>query len=189
VVAKTILSAAEQQLREVSEDPDHPWRRRFDDAVFEFVEKLKTSPEYRARAEQIKEELLDHPAARSYVAGLWGEIKVAVRRDAGRPESRLKERIADVFLGFADALLGDDSLRAKANGWAKGAFVRAATSRRREVGLLIAETVRRWDARTLTDKVEQEVGNDLQYIRLNGTIIGGLVGVAIYVVTLLLFPG
>ncbi|MBL8540313.1 MAG: DUF445 family protein, partial [Betaproteobacteria bacterium] len=60
--------------------------------------------------------------------------------------------------------------------------------RRREVGLLIAETMRRWDARTFTDKIEQEVGNDLQYIRLNGTIIGGLAGVAIYAVTLLVFP-
>ena len=188
VVAKTILSAAEQQLKEVSEDPEHPWRRRFDDAVLDFVEKLKTSPEYRVRAQQLKEELLEHPVARTYVAGLWGEIKDAIRRDAGRADSRLKERIAAVFVGFADALLGDQSMHAKVNGWAKGAIVRAVTSRRREVGLIIAETVRRWDARTLTDKIEQEVGNDLQYIRLNGTIIGGLAGLGIYCVTLLVFP-
>jgi uncharacterized membrane-anchored protein YjiN (DUF445 family) len=74
------------------------------------------------------------------------------------------------------------------NGWAKATIVRTVTARRREVGLLITETMRRWDARTFTDKIEQEVGNDLQYIRLNGTIIGGLAGVAIYGLTLLLFP-
>jgi uncharacterized membrane-anchored protein YjiN (DUF445 family) len=187
-VANTIVSAAEQQLKEVGADPDHPWRRRFDDAVADFVERLKTSADYSAHAERLKEELLEHPAARSYVAGLWGEIKEAVRHDARRADSRLKERIATVFVGFADALLGDASLRAKVNGWAKGALVRTVTARRREVGVLIAETVRRWDARTLTDKVEQEVGNDLQYIRLNGTIIGGLAGLAIYCVTMLVFP-
>jgi len=101
VVAKTILSAAEQQLKEVSENPEHPWRRRFDDAVLDFVEKLKTSPEYRARADQLKNELLDHPAARSYVAGLWGEIKEAIRRDAGRSDTKLTERIAAVFVVFS----------------------------------------------------------------------------------------
>ena len=161
---------------------------RFDEAVREFVRKLTTSPEYLARGEQLKAELLQHPAVRTYVAGLWGEIKGAVRRDAARPGSKLKERVAAVIVGFADALLADPALRAKVDGWAKATIVRTVTSRRREVGLLIAETMRRWDARTFTDKIEQEVGNDLQYIRLNGTIIGGLAGVAIYVVTLLFFP-
>ena len=188
VVAKTLLSAAEQQLEEVSRDPEHPWRTRFDEAVRDFVVRLKTSPEYRERGEQLKEELLQHPAVRAYVAGLWGEIKGAVRRDAARPDSKLKERLAAAVLGSADALLADDALRAKANGWAKGAVVRTVTSRRHEVGLLITETVRRWDARTLTEKIEQQVGNDLQYIRLNGTIIGGLAGLAIHGVTLVAFP-
>jgi uncharacterized membrane-anchored protein YjiN (DUF445 family) len=188
VVAKTLLSAAEQQLKEVSEDPAHPWRVRFDQAVREFVTKLTTSPEYLARGEKLKAELLQHPAVRTYVAGLWGEIKGAVRRDAARPASKLKERVAAVIVGFADAMLADPALRAKVDGWAKATIVRTVTSRRREVGLLITETMRRWDARTFTDKIEQEVGNDLQYIRLNGTIIGGLAGVAIYAVTLLLFP-
>lgn len=188
VVAKTLLSAAEQQLREVSEDPNHPWRRRFDDAVREFVAKLITSPEYLAQGERLKMELLEHPAVRNYVAGLWGEIKGAVRRNAAQPGSKLKERVAAVIVGFADALLADEALRLKVDGWAKMTIVRVVTTRRREVGLLIAETMRRWDARTFTDKIEQEVGHDLQYIRLNGTIIGGLAGVAIYAVTLLFFP-
>jgi uncharacterized membrane-anchored protein YjiN (DUF445 family) len=188
VVAKTLLSAAEQQLKEVSENPEHPWRVRFDEAVGEFVTRLTTSPEYLARGEQLKAELLQHPAVRTYVAGLWGEIKGAVRRDAARSGSTLKERVAAVIVGFADALLADHALRAKVNGWAKATIVRTVTARRREVGLLITETMRRWDARTFTDKIEQEVGNDLQYIRLNGTIIGGLAGVAIYGLTLLLFP-
>jgi uncharacterized membrane-anchored protein YjiN (DUF445 family) len=185
VVTKTLLSAAEQQLKEVSEDPAHPWRARFDQAVREFVTKLTTSPEYLARGEKLKAELLEHPAVRTYVAGLWGEIKSAVRRDAARPASKLKERVAAVIVGFADAILADPALRAKVDGWAKATIVRTVTSRRREVGLLITETMRRWDARTFTDKIEQEVGNDLQYIRLNGTIIGGLAGVAIYAVTVL----
>ena len=188
VVAKTLLSAAEQQLKEVSEDPAHPWRLRFDAAVRDFVVKLTTSPEYLARGEQLKAELLQHPAVRTYVGGLWGEIKRAVRRDAAGAGSKLRERVAAVILGFADALLADDALRRKVNAWAKATIVRTVTSRRREVGLLIAETMRRWDARTFTEKIEQQVGNDLQYIRLNGTIIGGLAGVAIYFVTLLLFP-
>ncbi|HQR53864.1 MAG TPA: DUF445 domain-containing protein, partial [Burkholderiales bacterium] len=174
VVAKTLLTAAEQQLREVSEDPAHPWRLRFDAAVREFIAKLTTSPEYLAQGERLKAELLEHPAVRNYVAGLWGEIKGAVRRDAAQPGSKLKERVAAVIVGFADALLVDEALRLKVDGWVKTTVVRAVTTRRREVGLLIAETMRRWDARTFTDKIEQEVGNDLQYIRLNGTIIGGL---------------
>ncbi|MFO1204370.1 MAG: DUF445 domain-containing protein [Burkholderiales bacterium] len=188
VVAKTLLTAAEQQLREVSEDPAHPWRLRFDAAVREFIAKLTTSPEYLAQGERLKAELLEHSAVRNYVAGLWGEIKGAVRRDAAQPGSKLKERVAAVIVGFADALLVDEALRLKVDGWVKTTVVRAVTTRRREVGLLIAETMRRWDARTFTDKIEQEVGNDLQYIRLNGTIIGGLAGVAIYAVTLLVFP-
>ena len=188
VVAKTVLSAAQQQLDEVSNDPEHPWRVRFDEAVQEFVTRLKTSPEYRERGEQLKQELLEQPVVRNYVAGLWGEIKDAIRRDAANPGSKLRERLAAVVLGSADALLADTVLRTKVNDWTKGAIVRTVTSRRREVGLLIAETVRRWDARTLTDKVEQQVGNDLQYIRLNGTIIGGLAGLAIYGITLVLFP-
>jgi uncharacterized membrane-anchored protein YjiN (DUF445 family) len=188
VVAKTLLSAAEQQLKEVSEDPAHPWRLRFDAAVRDFVAKLTTSPEYLAQGERIKAELLQHPAVRGYVAGLWGEIKGTVRRDAAQPGSKLRERVAAVIVGFADALLADPALRAKVDGWAKSTIVRVVTARRREVGLLIAETMRRWDARTFTEKIEQEVGNDLQYIRLNGTVIGGLAGVAIYGATLLLFP-
>lgn len=186
-VATRIMEAAEEALTDLADDEQHPWRLRFDRTVRDFIQELRTSPEYREKADEIKEQLLLHPAVQEYLDGLWPEIKRAIQTDAGKHTSVLRARLRKGLAMMARGLLNDHGLRTRLNEWTLGIILDVVESRRHEVAKLIATTVREWDPDTMASKIEQEIGDDLQYIRINGTIIGGLAGLMIHGISQLAF--
>lgn len=179
-IYEKIISRAEQTLADVNADPEHELRRQFHRATHEFIENLRTSVEYRERGEQLKEDLLNHPIVQQYFSRVWSDVKNKLLSDVARPDSAIREHIRRAVAGFGESLSRDEAMRDKINGWIRDAAISVLSTRRTEIAALISDTVRRWDAETVTRKMELQVGKDLQYIRINGTIVGGLVGLLIY---------
>jgi uncharacterized membrane-anchored protein YjiN (DUF445 family) len=179
-VSDRIIAAAEAVIAEMARDPDHPWRQKLDSALIALAEDLKTSEEYRQRVEIVKAELVAQPALQDYIGGVWDAVIAALRADLGHEDSLLVAQLERGIAEFAERMAGDAAARAPLNRWLRGAIVRVAEAQRTEIGRLISDTVARWDAGTFTERIESYVGDDLQYVRINGTIIGGLVGIAIH---------
>lgn len=181
-----IMTAIEDLVREVEEDPGHELRRRFDDAVRSFISKLKESPEYGEKAEAIKREVLESPVLQGYLAEVWDDVRRRIVSDLEASDSEIRLRLGQALVHVGENLLADAGLRATLNRWLRDNIAVLVDSRRREVARLIPDTVRTWDAATMAERMELQVGKDLQFIRINGTLVGGLVGVAIYTLSQLL---
>jgi len=179
-----IVDAVEEYLTEVRESPTHALRRRFDESLAEFVDKLKTSADYREKAEALKRQLLESPALHAALENLWDEIKERIESDIALPNSRIKAGLETAVEGVSASLLKDAALRDKLNQWLRELIVETIRTHGHHAASFIADVVRKWDTETVTNKIELEVGRDLQYIRINGTVIGGLVGLAIYSLSL-----
>ncbi len=185
VVAK-LTGGARRLVAEVAADPDHDVRDQIDERARLLVERLRTSPELAARCEELKLELLEHPALRGWSAKLWGDLRAVVLDQAGDPDSELRTRLADGIVRLGTQLQTDPSLRAKVDGWIERTVVYVLDQYRDEVADLISGTVERWDADDASRRIELQVGRDLQFIRINGTVVGGLVGLLIHAATQLL---
>ena len=179
-VADGVVVVLREAVAEIGREPAHPVRVRLDKAIEKFTSELATSPEYREQVAVHARKLLDHPALRDYAMGVWRDIRRGLREDASSADSAIKAWLRGVMLTASQALLNNEELRGHLNEWMRGVAVDVAKSRQRDVGSLIADTVREWDTETVTRRIEQQVGEDLQYIRINGTLIGGLVGLVIY---------
>jgi uncharacterized membrane-anchored protein YjiN (DUF445 family) len=179
-IADRLIEAAEQALAEIGRDPAHAWRQRFTQLIREYVGTLRHSDQHQRRAERFKETILAYPGLGEYLGAVWDEVRARVREDAGRDDSRIRADLAAALVWLGERLRADSEVRDVLNGWMRGVLGDLVRARRNEVAGLISSTVRRWDARTVSDKVERAIGRDLQYIRINGTLIGGLVGVLLH---------
>lgn len=177
-----IYKAINSFIDDVTADPDHAFRRNLDQRIQAFAVRLRESPELRERAHELKLELLAHPAAHEWTSNIWGNIKQSLLLAADDPTSELRMRLHASALSAGESLRADPALQAKVNGWIVGAIVHLATESRTEIADLIASTVEGWDADETSDRIELQVGRDLQYIRINGTVVGGLVGLLIHAV-------
>ncbi|HWJ20969.1 MAG TPA: DUF445 domain-containing protein [Gemmatimonadaceae bacterium] len=175
-----IVSGIERTLQDVSINPDHPLRGRFDHALDEFIERLRTSPEVIARAEQIKAEVLDSPAVREYSRGLWDDVKHRLVRYAERSDDEGPGAVERGLVALGNAVLADPTLMAKVESWITEMVLYAVEQARDEVAHLIEHTVAAWDPDDTSRKIELQIGRDLQFIRINGTLVGGLVGLLLY---------
>jgi uncharacterized membrane-anchored protein YjiN (DUF445 family) len=167
-------------IGEVVRDPRHQVRAELDARLGELIERLQHDPDLIARGEQVKEELLAHPELRAWTASLWADAKATLAQQAAEPDSPLRLRIEKAVTSFAERLAVDTALQAKIDsGLARFAgYVLdeyAAT-----LSDVILATVERWDPSVVTGQLELLLGPDLQYIRINGTVVGGLIGLALY---------
>ncbi len=178
-----IFTGVQSFLTDVGDDPDHDVRRSIDERVVAFAERLRTDPELMARGEELKDELLEHPAVRGWIGSLWGEAKTSIERSAADPEGELRQRFAAGFRALGQRLCDDPELQAKVDGWVASAAAYLIDHYRGEASRLIASTVERWDAASTSRRMELQVGRDLQFIRINGTIVGGLAGLTIHLIT------
>ncbi|MCU1499105.1 MAG: hypothetical protein JWM47_3058 [Acidimicrobiales bacterium] len=185
VVAR-LTGAGKQFLAEVVGDPDHDVRRQIDERVRDLAVKLRSSPEMEARGEELKAQLLANPALRAWTSSLWGDLKATLVAASADPDSELRARLTDGIVRLGRAVETDGELRAKIDGWVERTVLYVLDQYRDEVADLIAGTVARWDADDASRRIELQVGRDLQFIRINGTVVGGLVGVAIHAATHLL---
>jgi uncharacterized membrane-anchored protein YjiN (DUF445 family) len=181
-IHQKVLGGIERTLFEVGADPDHPLRHQFDELLADWMVQLQDSPEVIARAEAIKQQVLDPETSGRLAASLWAELKQFLGRqtvsDNGAPGA-----VARGLSALATAALEDEVLLEKIDGWVIGAVLHVVEQHRGEVGGLIAQTVSSWDPNETSRRIELLVGRDLQFIRINGTLVGGLVGLLIYTVT------
>ncbi len=188
-VGDKIVSGVEKTLVAVAADPDHPLRHRYDEAVDRFVVSLRENPETIARFEQIKLEMLAHPGVAEFSRDVWGDVKARIANYAERVADDAEQepdQLEQWLAGLGQKVLEDPVLAAKVNGWIVEIVSYAVEQAREEVAKLIAATVAAWDADATSRKIELQIGRDLQFIRINGTIVGGLVGVILYAVGLLI---
>jgi uncharacterized membrane-anchored protein YjiN (DUF445 family) len=179
-VLEKIYEVAHRFMHELHADPEHPLRQDFDARVRLLAERLKTSPEMLAKGEALKEELLAHPDVRAWVASLWARLKQALLDATEDPSSELRVRLDEALVAAGRRLSSDPALQSKVDHWIEGAVSYVAEQFRSEVAELISHTVERWDGVETSRRIELQVGRDLQFIRINGTIVGGLVGLLIY---------
>ncbi|WP_396200421.1 DUF445 domain-containing protein [Gemmatimonas sp.] len=188
-VGDKIVSGVEKTLVAVAADPDHPLRQRYDEAVDRFVVSLRENPDTIARFEQIKLDVLAHPGVADFSREVWDDVRErladyaeGLADDAEKAPDQLEQWLA----GLGQKVLEDPVLSAKLNGWIVEIVSYAVEQAREEVAKLISATVAAWDADATSRKIELQIGRDLQFIRINGTIVGGLVGLILYSVGLLL---
>jgi uncharacterized membrane-anchored protein YjiN (DUF445 family) len=181
-IHQKVLGGIERTLIEVGEDSDHPLRRQFDELLAEWMVQLQESPEVMARAEAIKEQVLDPETSGRLAASLWGELKQVLGRQSVSDEAA-PSPVARSLSALASAALEDEALLEKIDGWIINAVLSVVEQHRGEVGQLIAQTVSLWNPEETSRRIELLVGRDLQFIRINGTLVGGLVGLLIYTAT------
>lgn len=184
-IYRKIVSAIERTLIEVRDDPEHPLRERFDGAIQDFIEKLNHSPAVAARIEALKEELLLSETARRFSSGLWGRAKNALVRYAEAPDGFAPGTIERAINAFGEAVLVDPELLRKVDDFVVDVAMFLVDRYQSEVAELIAHTVASWDPDVTSRRVELAIGRDLQFIRINGTLVGALVGLLLYLVTVL----
>jgi uncharacterized membrane-anchored protein YjiN (DUF445 family) len=179
-VADTVIDAVNDLLYEVASNRGHPVREQLNQMVAEFADDLRSDPELQARVGSWLQDAAKHPSVAGAVEAGWVEFKAALRRDCASPEGRLRAWMQNALTNLGAGLLRETHVREALNVRLRGLLVQLAARHGEDVARLVSETIRKWDSQTIVDKLEINVGRDLQYIRLNGTIIGGLVGLVLH---------
>src|SRR5947209_1737554 len=181
-LADAIVDGLRKLTAEMSTDPAHPVRLKIEEALAQLANDLQIRPETRERVEDIKEQLLDNKSVGLWLDTLWQRGREAIIKAARNPDAVLAGKLGEVLKSMGGTLEKDARIRAAINQFARRAVVGMAASYGGSTVTLVSETIRGWDARTVTARLESAVGRDLQYIRINGTLVGGLVGLILYVV-------
>ena len=172
------------ELRDVLAQPDHPVRQRYDRWLAEFIERLRHDEALVAAFERVKARAIDDPSVLEYAGQVWTDIKALLQADLADERSALADHVAQAMRDVGDRLRDDAGLRASLNEHLMSAASQLATSLRAGVTTHIAQTIKDWDDRQLVAELELSVGRDLQFIRINGTVVGGLAGLALHALRL-----
>lgn len=178
-IADELVAGLRQLLSDLAADPNHPVRARAEAALHTLAQELQHRPQTRARVEEIKREMLANPAVRRWLDGIWAELRDSLE---GLQQGDFWRSIGG---SVAASLRADPGIARSINLLLRRAVIATVSDYGAAIVTLVSETIRRWDAATVTGKIEDAVLRDLQYIRLNGTLIGGLIGVSIHAVLLL----
>ena len=178
---KKIVASAGSLLDEVRADPDHPMRAEFDHFAEAFIEKLRTSKQYAKRAEKLKRDFLARPELKALAGDMWESLRLFIEHDAKAPNSMIRSHLANMFVEVGRHLASDPQIRADMNQGFVVALSSFVESQKSGVSKFIADQVKRWDLAQLTRLIEMNIGRDLQYIRFNGMVIGGMAGVVLYI--------
>lgn len=185
-VANAILDGVYKMLAEVLVFPDHPLRLRLEQGLEDLADKLKNDPEMQAQIMRLKTEILNNPAMTRWFDAMWERLRAGMLRGVRNPEKALAGQLGESLAQLGLALQTDPRIQLQVNRFARRTLAGVATRYGDQIVRLVSETVKRWDAHTVTDRVEAAVGRDLQFIRINGTVVGGLVGLALHAVDTLL---
>jgi len=181
--ALKIAELAIAKVHEVRQDRDHELRRRFDQFVAEFIARLKGDASLRQRVESIRDELLDSPALGRYIGGLWQQFRAWLGEDLRRTPSVTHERIAAMVRAFGATLEADREIRQWIDEQILSAIPPLVEEHRAKIGRFVEDQINGWQEKKLVEELERHIGPDLQYIRINGTLVGGLAGLAIALAT------
>ena len=173
--------------RAVRDDQAHPLRAAIDRFLAEFAQDLQHDPETIARAEAVKAQVLENPGVQNLAASAWCTVRRMVLEAADDPSSELRRQVQGWIATWGARLAEDDAVRGKVDGWLESALRHVVANYADEITGVITDTVARWDAEETSRKIELQVGRDLQFIRINGTVVGALAGLVIYTVSQSLF--
>jgi uncharacterized membrane-anchored protein YjiN (DUF445 family) len=185
-LANKIIDGLDQMLADMAHDPGHPLRAQAEEGLKKLAFDLQFDEVMQARVEGLKAEIIDNPAMQRWLDGLWEQARTAMIRIARDPDAGKSGRLGEALQQLGTTLQDDVRLRATINRFVRRAAVGITADYGDGIVRLVSETIRGWDAQTITRRLENAVGRDLQYIRINGTIVGGLVGLAIHTVDLLI---
>ncbi len=182
-LAQAIIDGLTKLLADMAEDPAHPIRIRVEEGLQTLATDLRSSPAMRDRVARFRDAAIDNPAITAWIDGMWQSLRANVLRAARDPESASVGGLGTAIRQLGETLQRDADLRAVINRFARRAIVGVAASYGGGIVKLVSETVRGWDADTVTGRLESAVGRDLQYIRINGTLVGGLVGLTLHLIS------
>jgi uncharacterized membrane-anchored protein YjiN (DUF445 family) len=181
-IANKLIDGLSGLLADMASTPEHPLRLRAENGLDRLAWDLRFDPVFQAKVERIKEELIANPAMQRWLEGLWEQARGGLLAIARDPERAMAGRLGDVLRSIGETLREDRRIACAINRFVRRAVVGAAADYGDGIVRLVSETVHSWDTRTITRRLENAVGKDLQYIRVNGTLVGGLVGLIIHAV-------
>ena len=167
-------------LHEVAGDRGHPLRRELDESVHKLIADLRTSDAYRERGRALLHEFVHHLSTERVYRALWDRLREEIRTDLAADHSAIRGVVADALVTLGRAVAADEGVKAKLATWSQRAAETLVVRHRHHAARLIAAVVKRWDAHEVAAKIELEIGRDLQYIRINGAIVGGLAGLVLH---------
>ena len=170
----------------MNHDPQHPLRIKIMIALKDVAFDLQYLPETREKVERWKNDLLENPELARLLDGVWDNVKQAMRRGLLEGGQAFSGKVGEGMKAFGETIESDDRLRRSLNSYARRAIVGVVADYGEELVAVVSETVKRWDTQTVSDRLEHAVGRDLQFIRVNGTLVGGLVGVVLHALVTLL---
>jgi uncharacterized membrane-anchored protein YjiN (DUF445 family) len=179
-LADRLARALLDELHDVLAQPEHPLRRDYEAWIGSYVSRLRDDPALQGQVDIIKQRLIAHPQVREYVQGIWDEVRESLRRDLFSNESVLGKHLEQTLLALGRNLGADPELRHAINQHVLAGADRLAAGLREGITTHIAQTVKTWDEREFVNELELSIGRDLQYIRFNGMVVGGLIGLALH---------
>jgi len=182
-VANSVLDGLYRLLAEVLVDPEHPLRKTVEEGLEKLAHDLVHDPETREKVEAVKRDVLANPAAGDWWMGVWERMRLSLIEMARDPDAALGGQLGESLAELGRSLQNDPALQWQVNRFARRTVVGVVTRYGAQIAQLVSETVKRWDTGTLTSRLENAVGRDLQFIRINGTLVGGLVGVTIHAIS------
>ncbi|AIX50145.1 MULTISPECIES: DUF445 domain-containing protein [Pantoea] len=181
--ATLVANAVDSILDEVARDQGHELRLGFNRAVQRLIDRLKSDPEMAARAESVKQWLKEDESLNRYIGELWQDLRAWLKRDLSSDDSRVQERVRLAALWLGETLLADEALRSSMNQHLEDAARSVAPEFAAFLTRHISDTVKSWDARDMSQQIELNIGRDLQFIRINGTLVGGTIGLLLYLLS------
>ncbi len=179
-LADRLARAVLDELHDVLAQPDHPLRRDYEAWVAAYVRRLRDDPDLQTRVDEFKQRIIDHPQLQEYVSGIWREVHDSIKRDLFSEDSVLARHLERTLMSLGRNLGEDPELRRAINQHVLSGAERLASTLRLGVTEHIAQTVKSWDERHLVDELELSMGRDLQYIRFNGMVVGGMIGLLLH---------
>jgi uncharacterized membrane-anchored protein YjiN (DUF445 family) len=177
-----LLDGARSILDDMVRDHQHGLRQQLDAQILLVVEKLQTSPEWRAKGEQLTRDLLERPELRAWIASVWTDAKAQLRQQSAEPDSTLRAQLAAAIASGGERLLAEPALIAKVDDTAEAGARYVVEHFGGEINQLVSTTIARWDGEETSERLELLLGPDLQFIRINGTVVGGLAGLGLHAI-------
>jgi uncharacterized membrane-anchored protein YjiN (DUF445 family) len=181
-----IVRRLNEYIQDVNADPDHQLRQKFDSVVTDFIVRLKSDQALRTRIEAIKLETVQNPFLSDYVKHLGSDLKTWLSNDLKQPHSRIREKLAEAVSGFGRTLSKNRELKESLNEHLEMLVIKYGDTARTAIAKHISETVQQWENDDYVTEIELSIGSDLQFIRMNGTLVGGIIGLLLHGISLLL---
>lgn len=170
-----------QEFLDEAKNPESEIRIKIDEYIFNFLDKVKNSEEMRIKINNMILDFVGKKEVQDYIKGIWDEIKLSITNDLEKgDESSIKKSVSNLIQLFGNGLKEDTIMADKINNFIKNDLLSVLLNNKKVIGDLISSTVKSWDGKEVSEKLELEIGKDLQYIRINGTLVGGLIGLVIY---------